>query len=272
MLSAGKASHYHLSGDAVEHGRVALALDKRHRSIEICVGGAGRLQVRYGKAARRATSSPSRFSLLIQVSNRNLSHDPPRGRCVWLQWMPITANGSSGMTRIWLDLFPVPTQPSPTRASSRSSSSCGTGHELVGPSEKSMPRAARCGLRTWSGGIPVEIPPEDHFGLSLSPTQVSRVCDYIRANLSRDIGLAELADQSGLSPHYFSTLFKHALGVSPHHYVVQERVHEAQQLLATGRMSIAEVAFKLGFSDQSHFSRTFRKMTGTTPKRYQSTC
>jgi AraC family transcriptional regulator len=132
--------------------------------------------------------------------------------------------------------------------------------------------ARGCWLRTSSGAVPVENSPEDRYGLALSPTQVNRVCDYIRTNLSRDIALAELADQLGLSPGYFSMLFKHALGVSPHQYVVQERVHEARQLLAAGRMSISEVAFKLGFSDQSHFSQTFRKMTGTTPKRYQSTC
>ena len=45
-----------------------------------------------------------------------------------------------------------------------------------------------------------------------------------------------------------------------------------QQLLAARRMSISEVAVNLGFSDQSHFSQAFRKMTGTIPKRYQSTC
>jgi AraC family transcriptional regulator len=65
--------------------------------------------------------------------------------------------------------------------------------------------------------------------------------------------------------------FKHTLGLSPHRYVLRERIDEAQRLLAAGRMSISEVAFSLGFSDQSHFSQAFRKATGTTPKRYQST-
>jgi AraC family transcriptional regulator len=67
-------------------------------------------------------------------------------------------------------------------------------------------------------------------------------------------------------------LFKHALGIPPHRYVLQERIREAQRKLAVGRMSISELALNLGFSDQSHFSRAFRKVTGTTPKRYQSTC
>ncbi len=117
----------------------------------------------------------------------------------------------------------------------------------------------------------VESGPVGRDRLALSPTQVSRVREYIRTNLARDIGLAEMADQLSLSPHYFSMRFKHALGVSPHHYVLRERIHEARRLLAAGRMSISEVALSLGFSDQSHFSQAFRKMTGTTPKRYQST-
>jgi AraC family transcriptional regulator len=66
--------------------------------------------------------------------------------------------------------------------------------------------------------------------------------------------------------------FKHSLGVSPHRYVLGERICEAKQRLATRRMSISEVALSLGFSDQSHFSQTFRKFTGTTPKRFQSNC
>ncbi len=112
----------------------------------------------------------------------------------------------------------------------------------------------------------------DPYELTLSPMQVRRVSEYVRANLACNMRLAELADQVSLSPHYFSMLFKHSLGVSPHHYVLRECISEAQKRLAGGRVSISQLALSLGFSDQSHFSQTFRKMTGTTPKRYQSAC
>ena len=105
---------------------------------------------------------------------------------------------------------------------------------------------------------------------ALSPMQVRRVREYIRANLGSDIGLTDLADQVGLSPRYFASLFKRAFGASPHHFVLGERIDEAQRLLAAGRMPISEVALNLGFADQSHFSQAFRKITGTTPKRYQA--
>jgi AraC family transcriptional regulator len=107
---------------------------------------------------------------------------------------------------------------------------------------------------------------------ALSPSQLQRVRDYVRANLSRELGLAELAEQAALSPHYFSTVFKNTLGVSPHRYVLGERIREAQRQLAARRQSICEIALGLGFSDQSHFSQTFRKLTGTTPKRFQLDC
>jgi AraC family transcriptional regulator len=126
--------------------------------------------------------------------------------------------------------------------------------------------AARLHARYARGPVP-----ESHFRLTLSPTQAKRVCEYIRAHLGSDLGVAELADQVNLSPHYFSTLFKKALGMPPHRYVLQERIHAAQRLLSIGRMDISELALNLGFSDQSHFSRAFRKVTGTTPTRYQST-
>jgi AraC-like DNA-binding protein len=105
-----------------------------------------------------------------------------------------------------------------------------------------------------------------------SIAQVRRVCEYIHTHLASDIGVAELASQVNLSPHHFSMLFKHALGVPPHQYILQARIREAQRQLATGRVAISEVALRLGFSDQSHFSRAFRKVTGTTPARMAASC
>ena len=111
--------------------------------------------------------------------------------------------------------------------------------------------------------------PREHVRSALSGTQVARICEYIRTNLAVDMGVAELSALVNLSPHYFSMQFRRALGVPPHQYVLQERIAEARRLLAAGQMTLSELASSLGFADQSHFSRAFRKVTGMTPRMYK---
>jgi AraC family transcriptional regulator len=102
----------------------------------------------------------------------------------------------------------------------------------------------------------------------LSRLQLTRVLDYIHSNLGRDLGLDNLAHVACLSPRHFIRAFRTSLGVNPHRYVLTERVREAKRLLA-GPSAIVEVALELGFASQSHFTDVFRRMTGTTPKRYR---
>jgi AraC family transcriptional regulator len=297
----------------VQHGGVALAVDKRHRPIEIstfrwssvesawtgfpveshvlgprgqldeygldhallglCLDGVGRLQVRDGKAVRRVTSSPGRFSLLGQgFEQKPVAWSGTRE----MLYVAIGAEQFAGFMSHDSDLACLIVEPHYAVSDphvvalvlsmrDEIQAGCPTG-KLYGEA-LSVALAARLRMRYSRDTAPVR-----RSGRTLSPMQVRRVREYIRTNLASDIGLVELAGQVNLSPHHFSMLFKHALGVPPHHYVLQERIHEAQRQLAMGRMSISQLALILGFSDQSHFSRAFRKMTGTTPKRYQSAC
>jgi AraC family transcriptional regulator len=103
----------------------------------------------------------------------------------------------------------------------------------------------------------------------LSRRQLERVLDYVHANLGSDLSLTELAAVARLSPQYSTDAFRNSVGVTPHQYVMRERVGEAKCLLAKGRMSVAEVALTVGFASQSHFTDLFRRAVGTTPKRYQ---
>jgi AraC family transcriptional regulator len=100
----------------------------------------------------------------------------------------------------------------------------------------------------------------------LTPSQLRLIQDYIRENLADNPSLTELAAVARLSPYHFSRLFKNTIGVTPHQYVLRERIAESQILLNSRHMSIAEIALSLGFASQSHFSDVFRKMTGRTPK------
>ncbi|MEM1392047.1 MAG: AraC family transcriptional regulator [Cyanobacteria bacterium P01_H01_bin.150] len=99
----------------------------------------------------------------------------------------------------------------------------------------------------------------------LSKRQLNLILDYIQNYLDKDLGLNELAFLLHMSPHYFSHLFKQSMGMTPHQYVIQTRVNRAKELLLTGKYSIAQVAFMVGFANQSHLNRHFKKLLGVTP-------
>lgn len=119
-------------------------------------------------------------------------------------------------------------------------------------------------LRHYSAQKPVS--PTD---INVLPKQrLRQIIDYIHQHLDQDLALAELAAIVQMSPSYFSSLFKQSTGLAPHQYVIQCRIDRAKQLLRQGELTIAEIAFNLGFSHQSHLSRHFKRLIGVTPKAF----
>ena len=108
--------------------------------------------------------------------------------------------------------------------------------------------------------------PKEYRGLA--PKKLDNVIDYIQTYLELNLGIGELADLSGLSPFYFSRLFKESTGLTPYQYISRQRMKRAKQLLQTD-LAIAEIALRCGFSSQSSFSTAFRKTVGVTPKVYR---
>jgi len=98
---------------------------------------------------------------------------------------------------------------------------------------------------------------------------VSAAVDFIREHYAEEVTLAEMAKAAGISPFHLTRIFKKSLGMSPHQYLIEVRVHSANALLAAGtdHPSLAEVAAAVGFSDQSHLTRQFKRILGTTPKK-----
>ena len=92
-----------------------------------------------------------------------------------------------------------------------------------------------------------------------------RLIDELDTNHS----LLDLAKQSGLSRYHLIRSFKKAYGLSPHALQLDERIKKSKILLKSGQ-PIADVSASLGFSDQSHFQRNFKKRLALTPKQYQS--
>lgn len=103
----------------------------------------------------------------------------------------------------------------------------------------------------------------------LSRERLRRVCDYIEANLGEELTLASLADVACLSRFHFSRLFKRAIGIGVHRYVMQRRLERAKQLIAHRRMTLTEVAYAVGFKSQASFTHLFRQRIGLTPGRFR---
>lgn len=101
---------------------------------------------------------------------------------------------------------------------------------------------------------------------SLTRTQLQQAIDYIHAHLDRDLSLAELASIINISPTYFASLFKQAMGITPHQYVIQQRVEQAKLMLKRTDLAIADIALQVGFSSQSHLTQQLKRFTGMTPK------
>ncbi|RZM75229.1 helix-turn-helix domain-containing protein [Leptolyngbya iicbica] len=103
----------------------------------------------------------------------------------------------------------------------------------------------------------------------LPPYQLRQVLDYVDNHLTHDIKLADLAQLLTMSPFHFGRMFKQSIGVSPHQYVIQQRVERAKRLLKQGDRPIIDIAFDCGFSSHSHLTKQFRQLTGVTPTAFR---
>lgn len=93
---------------------------------------------------------------------------------------------------------------------------------------------------------------------------VTQIQDYLDAHYTDDISTSDLSALTGLNPYYLTRLFQKHVGMPPHAYQIQRRLCHARRLLLSGR-SQTEAALAAGFSDQSHFSRHFKRWMGIPP-------
>jgi AraC-like DNA-binding protein len=99
----------------------------------------------------------------------------------------------------------------------------------------------------------------------LTARQLRHALEYIEANLSEDVSLADIADACAASISSLARGFKTALGVSPHRWVLNRRIALAQRLMYEGATPLSEVAASCGFADQSHLTRVFMRHVGSSP-------
>lgn len=105
----------------------------------------------------------------------------------------------------------------------------------------------------------------------LSRQKLRQITEYIMENLESGLSLEQMAAIVNVSPYHFVRQFKAATGVSPHQYVIAQRVERAKEVLRTdGALTLAEVALNAGFYDQSHFCFHFKRFAGVTPAQFRA--
>jgi AraC family transcriptional regulator len=103
----------------------------------------------------------------------------------------------------------------------------------------------------------------------LSPGQMSQIDRFIHDHIGSDFGVEDLAGCVKLGPQRFSERFRLTTGVPPWRYVLTRRLEQAQQLLTSSRLPLAEIALGLGFCSQSHFANAFKRAFGVTARTYR---
>ncbi|MDX2214023.1 MAG: AraC family transcriptional regulator [Oculatellaceae cyanobacterium bins.114] len=96
--------------------------------------------------------------------------------------------------------------------------------------------------------------------------KLHQIIDYIHNSLHGDLSLSQMATVIGMSAYHFSRLFKQSTGLSPYQYVIQCRLERAKELLQHSDLTIAQIAYTTGFSNQSHLTQQFKRHYQTTPQ------
>lgn len=103
---------------------------------------------------------------------------------------------------------------------------------------------------------------------ALSGVTLRGLIDHIEQAELAELSLDTLARSAGMGRYQLIRAFRTATGLTPHAYLVNARINQARQFLREG-LELAEVAYRLGFADQSHFQRVFKAHAGVTPGQYR---
>lgn len=107
------------------------------------------------------------------------------------------------------------------------------------------------------------------FKGGLPKYKLNKIIEYINENLAADVALSKLASIVDMNVYHFAKMFKQSLGIAPYQYVIECRIERAKQLLSNSNLSITEICHAVGFDNQSHFTKLFRRYVAITPKKYR---
>jgi AraC family transcriptional regulator len=103
----------------------------------------------------------------------------------------------------------------------------------------------------------------------LGVAQKARILELVQQRLAEDLSLEELALAAGISRFHFLRLFKNTFGMTPHRFIMEQRIGSARLMLEETSLPIAEIAATTGFSSQSHLCTAMRRSLGLTPGQWR---
>lgn len=104
----------------------------------------------------------------------------------------------------------------------------------------------------------------------ISNDDIVKITNYINENIEKTISIEDLAEITNLSKYYFLKEFQKFMDITPYQYIIKIKLEKSKELLKIKESQIIDVAYKLGFSDQSHFTNSFKKHFGCTPSVFKS--
>lgn len=122
-------------------------------------------------------------------------------------------------------------------------------------------------LASFLAALPRQSAPSSVLPHTKEPRRIRIVREHLAANLHTSPSLDQLSDLVGVSPFYLQRTFKAATSMSPREYLMDLRIRRARILLRQG-IPPRQVSAQVGFFDQSHFTRAFRRLTGVTPGQF----
>ena len=104
---------------------------------------------------------------------------------------------------------------------------------------------------------------------SLPPHKLEQAIDYIHTHLGENISLLAIATELDMSQYYFCRLFKQSMGMTPHQFVILQRIERAKYLLHHTKKTILNIADECGFADSSHFAKHLTRRVGIPPGEFR---
>lgn len=106
-------------------------------------------------------------------------------------------------------------------------------------------------------------------GMKLAPCQLKRAQELMFEQMTGGLEVAQIAQGLGMSTLYFTKAFKNTVGVPPYGWHLRQRIARSASLLHDDKLTLAKIAVECGFSDQSHYTKAFRRLLGITPGKWR---